>query len=73
MVARVSDNQVINGKMDVISDAATSEFPDCCFIGLVIDGNGDAHYVANIERNDAIDVLTAFVEELRAANNGSLN
>lgn len=57
----------LNDKMDVIADAARSEFPNSCVICLVIDEEGNAHYVSNLDRADAIDALQTFVGELKEA------
>lgn len=55
----------LNDKMDVIADAARGEFPNSCVICLVIDETGNAHYVSNLAREDAIDALQSFVGELK--------
>jgi hypothetical protein len=67
MVARVSEIPELNAKMDKIAEAATVEFPDSCIICLVIDSEGAAHYVSNIERSDAINALKQFTIELEEA------
>lgn len=59
-----STDEAMNAKMDSIANAAEQAFPDACIVALIIDEEGNAHYVSNLERSDAIDVLKQFVLEL---------
>lgn len=59
-----STDEALNAKMDAIANAAEQVFPDACIVALIIDEDGNAHYVSNLERSDAIDVLKQFVVEL---------
>jgi len=62
---RIPVTKALNDKMDTIANSATQEFPGSCVICLVIDSEGNAHYVSNLSRADAIDSLEVFLEELR--------